>query len=55
MFHHMFEQSRPVLCPENNRGRLTTSFPGFLHDHHINKSLSSSIVFKYKQLHYLKG
>lgn len=51
----MFEQSRPILCPENNRGRFTASFPGFLHDHHINKSLSSSIVFKYKQLHYLKG
>lgn len=51
----MSEQSLPVLCPENNTGRLTASFPGSLNDHNINKSLSGSIVFKYKQLHYLKG
>lgn len=51
----MSEQSLPVLCPENNTGRLTASFPGSLNDHDINKSLSGSIVLKYKQLHYLKG
>lgn len=49
----MSEQSLPVLCPET--GRLTASFPGSLNDHPINKSLSGCIVFKCKQLHYLKG
>lgn len=51
----MSEQSLPVMCPENNTGKLTASFPGSLNDDEINKSLSGSIVFKYKQLHYLKG
>lgn len=51
----MSKQSLPVLCPENNTGRLSASFPGSLNDHETNKSLSASIAFKYKQLHYLKG